>query len=404
MKKIIFKLRKFPTASETFIVFNVVAAIKKGYEVVIIADKLDPTIAGTQPHLEKEFNLINRVRVPSPPIKFLLRWFEAFIFLLNPLMCFYFIKYCRLKNQWSLQYLFILKFYKSLRNNTLFHVHFANREKPLFDLKKIGFLQSKIVVTFHGFDVHRISLAIEPSDERDDLNAFANAITTNSNYLLEKAKKRGVDENKMTVVPVGLDLGVFQSNLNVTKNTDVIKIVSVGRLEVIKGHSLGIEAISNLVELGYQVEYLIIGEGSQKAHLLKQIRSLKLDKVITISNFLSQEQIREIFIDSNIFLFPSTTDFDGRKEAFGVVSLEAQAMALPVVGFNCGGFPETLVPDRTGYVVADGDTKALADKLAFLIDHPEVCLEMGIRAQEHIRENFTNDNTVNAYLKLYESV
>ena len=402
-KRIVFKIRKYPTVSETFIVFNIVAAIKSGYDVTIIADQLGEGDSGTQPHLDAKYQLAQKVRVPKPPLKFWPRGFTAIAYLLNPDILFYFIKYCSLKKNWSLAHLFSLKFYAPLRKNTIFHVHFSNREKPLFDLKKIGFLKSPIIVTFHGFDVHRIPDHPSFSKERSDLNTFAAAITTNSNYLKDQALLKGIREDLMSVIPVGLDVGMFQPKI-APLAASVVKIISVGRLVPVKGHALGIAAIQILLEKGYDVTYTIIGEGEEKASLEKLILELGIADNVQIIDFKNQAVLKEYYAAADIFLLPSTTDEAGRQETFGVVSLEAQAMGLPVVGFDCGGFPETLEIGQSGFVVQDGNVALLAEKLALLIDDPSLRIRMGQSGIANVHTNFSNEKTVHKYLKLYETV
>jgi len=97
----------------------------------------------------------------------------------------------------------------------------------------------------------------------------------------------------------------------------------------------------------------------------------------------------------------STSDRSERCEAFGVVSLEAQAMGLPVIGFKSGGFPETLVEGKTGITVTDKDIEAMASAIEYLMFNNDRLLEMGMAAKKHIRDNFDSSIVTCKYLELY---
>jgi glycosyltransferase involved in cell wall biosynthesis len=53
-------------------------------------------------------------------------------------------------------------------------------------------------------------------------------------------------------------------------------------------------------------------------------------------------------------------DHPGGPEAFGVVITEAMALGLPVVGSRCGGLPDQIVEDETGFLVDQNDVEAMA--------------------------------------------
>ena len=67
--------------------------------------------------------------------------------------------------------------------------------------------------------------------------------------------------------------------------------------------------------------------------------------------------------------------------------LEAAASGLPVLAGDSGGASETVVPGRTGFVVADVD--ALVEGIRYVLDDPAAAAEMGRRGRERVEREYT---------------
>jgi glycosyltransferase involved in cell wall biosynthesis len=87
-------------------------------------------------------------------------------------------------------------------------------------------------------------------------------------------------------------------------------------------------------------------------------------------------------------------------EPFGTVIVEAQFGGRPVVAYNGGGIPEIVSHGSSGWLVPQGDTKALADGVLRVtgLDFTEYAT----RARQRAVENFSMTNMVNQYLTLFE--
>lgn len=89
---------------------------------------------------------------------------------------------------------------------------------------------------------------------------------------------------------------------------------------------------------------------------------------------------------SSVFCMPSKGD------AFGIVYLEAQMNALPVVALDIGALPDFVENGVNGFRVPPGDVEALAARLDQLLDSPRLCLEMGRRGREIVESRYTWDH------------
>ena len=392
-KTVIYKLKEFPTPSETFVVSNMVAAIDAGYEVEIVTDIRHPLSFSSQPELTKKYKLLKRTKTLNNTL--LNRWS-----LLDPFYLFYFLKFCILKRKFDLWYLHILGFYRKYRKNTVFHVHFGSSLPPLHYLKRIGFLKSKIVVTFHGYGAHFLASKETAPQLIKFYNEAISRVTVNSNYLKQILLKKGIRDDLIEVVPIGIDSGFF-SRKSSKKPSEVLKLITIGRCIPLKGQHLGLRLMEKLISKGLSVQYTLVGEGPEVARLKALATELNISDHIVFAGEKSQAEIAKLLEDQDVFLMTSTADKDGRREAFGLVSLEAQAMELVVVGFNSGGFPETLRDGVTGYMVPDGDLDAMAQKVEFLYNDRSLLLKMGAEGRKFVTEQFSKQNTTDKYLDLY---
>ena len=102
-----------------------------------------------------------------------------------------------------------------------------------------------------------------------------------------------------------------------------------------------------------------------------------------------------------MFLAPSVTAANGDQEDITTVLTEAMAMKLPVVSSLHSGIPELVEDDVSGFLVEERNSDALAEKLAFLIEHPELWHKMGKAGraciEKHNEINKQNDVLEGAY-------
>lgn len=90
------------------------------------------------------------------------------------------------------------------------------------------------------------------------------------------------------------------------------------------------------------------------------------------------------------------------REGFGLVVAEALWKGRPVVGSRVGGIPLQVVDGQTGYLVSS--VEECAEKILYLLQHPEESKWMGERGREHVRQNFLITRYLRDYLQLFNSL
>ncbi len=100
---------------------------------------------------------------------------------------------------------------------------------------------------------------------------------------------------------------------------------------------------------------------------------------------------------ASVFCMPT------RREAYGIVFLEALARGLPVVATKLDPILELVSEGETGYLVDVGDVDALASRLTALLDDPETCRRLGLAAGR-VGATYTWARTADAVLRRIEEV
>lgn len=103
---------------------------------------------------------------------------------------------------------------------------------------------------------------------------------------------------------------------------------------------------------------------------------------------MSQEQLREIYYASHIFLHPSQRGHDGNQEGIPNSILEAMASGLPVFATDHGGIPEAIQNSVSGLLVPEGDHEKLAAALLDAAQDTGFLSRIALNGAEIVRKNF----------------
>lgn len=151
-------------------------------------------------------------------------------------------------------------------------------------------------------------------------------------------------------------------------------IVAVGRLAAAKDHETLIRAWA-MIEDRYPLWRVeIYGRGPLLEHLRRVRRELDVQRV---SLEAPTNEIESVYARSKFLAMPSI------HEGFGLVTVEAMACGLPVVGFaDCAGTNEIILAGENGLLVDPGDdrVRAYADALSDLIEDEELRVALAISA------------------------
>jgi phosphatidylinositol alpha-1,6-mannosyltransferase len=164
-------------------------------------------------------------------------------------------------------------------------------------------------------------------------------------------------------------------------------VLSVGRLQKRKGNDTMIRALGVLRRQFPDVLYAIVGDGEERPALEGLVEREGLGSHVQFLGELPEERTLRCYQQCDLFVLPNRQV--GRDiEGFGMVLLEAQACARPVVAGASGGTAETLRDLETGRVVCCDRPDELAAVVAELLADPAGRARMGAAGRQWAVEHF----------------
>ncbi len=207
----------------------------------------------------------------------------------------------------------------------------------------------------------------------------------------------GVEPERITVAHPGVDAVRFHPELDGTPmrrrhglGADALVVLSVGRLQARKGHDVAIQALAAVAPEFPGVKYLIVGNGEERARLEGLVAQLHLGDHVIFAGEVAGTDLPAYFAASDVFLLPNRVE-QGDFEGFGIVFLEAAAVARPVIGGNSGGVAEAVADGETGLLVDGADVTAVAAALRALLASPERRRQLGAQGRARAAGQFSWD-------------
>lgn len=266
--------------------------------------------------------------------------------------------------------------YRRLRPNVLHVQCFGPNGQYALALSRLT--RTPLVVSTHGetlMDDHQVfeQSALLRVGLRRALRS-AVAVTGCSQMVLDDLQTRfGLSSGQ--VVPNGIDLDPGPTPHEARPARTVF---AVGRFEWMKGFDLLLEAFA-LADVPPETELVIGGDGSMRGSLRERADRLGLQDRVHLPGRMYPEQVASYMASADVVVVPS------RREAFGIVVLEAWRAGAPLIATARGG-PATLVTDGvTGLVVDPEDTAALARALESLVRDRDLAERLGAAGREAVR-------------------
>jgi glycosyltransferase involved in cell wall biosynthesis len=222
----------------------------------------------------------------------------------------------------------------------------------------------------------------------------------------------GVDEDKVRVIPAGVDLASFTPRPDGAAFREItgIKdpfILYAGRIAVNKGLDHLIRAFARMrrrelpkIEGMEGLKLVLIGGDHGMRESLERVAEKEgvASRVIFTGHIESDRIFRSAYGACELLALPS--DY----EAFGLVLVEAMACGKPCVASRVGGVPEVVDEGRTGLLVDFGDVQGLARALTEVLADGTKAKAMGAAGRKRVEERFTWDIVTEQIERVYREV
>lgn len=292
----------------------------------------------------------------------------------------------------------------SERKFDLVHLHFPD---PLAQLVAQSLpRQIKRVVTWHS-DIVRQGRLLKLY--RPWMNHFLRhvdaVIAATPAHFLGSTQLCAVPEARRQVIPYGLDFTRLSTNCLLERSrefrskipADIPVIFAVGRHVYYKGFDDLLKALSLLPH----AHLVLGGNGPLEGDLIRLALQLGLEKRVTFTGRLSDEDLATWYHACDVFCLPSREV----AEAFGLVQLEAMACGKPVVCTQLDNGVNFVCQDGvTGLAAEPGNPLSLAKKLQQLLDNPDLRGRLGEAGRQRAETEFSRERMAERTLALYRTL
>jgi len=411
-------LRSYPRLSQTFVVNEVRALEKLGVQIHIFA-VTHPHEALVQPQVAEVQAPVDYLEVAQQRRWWVIVWEHLLMALLSPYRYFSTLAYlCRhpefdegyTTSSRAVAFLQAVYLARLIRHKEQplggidhLHAHFAH--DPTL-LAQLAHRLTGISYTFtaHARDIYQIPIAAL-AERIKQASAVITCCATNVDYL--KTATAAAQHNKLRVIHNGINLDEFQPRgeawggrgVGGTGSASPLfpypptplpppLILSASRLEEKKGFPDLLHACAQLKQQGHQFRCVIYGDGSLRTELGEMIQQLDLRNHVTLAGACTQQELRRIMPQADIFALTPFVTADGDRDGVPTVLAEAMACGVPVVSTTVAGIPELVTHDYNGLLTAPHDIENVTSALAALLNNEAKRRQLGNGARNTVIQHF----------------
>ncbi|AYA78078.1 glycosyl transferase [Bacillus sp. Y1] len=222
-------------------------------------------------------------------------------------------------------------------------------------------------------------------------------VFTKSDLAKDYLKNKGFKD--VRTIGVGLDTERLEENINKEGNMDLgikfnsMNLLYVGVLEDRRNIDFLFLIFSLLLKKNPNINLFIVGDGKKEDtdRYFELADKLKIKKYITHIKELQQSQLKYLYENVDLFLFPTNYDI------FGMVILESMYCKLPVISTFNGG-AQTLINIENGVIIDQFNEELWVEVIYKILMDPELRERLSKNAYKKIIEGFTWDKIVNKIL------
>jgi len=236
----------------------------------------------------------------------------------------------------------------------------------------------------------------------------ASKVIALSRVEAEQYRSMGVPEEKIAIIPNGIDLseytelppkGAFKKKFNIPGDRKII--LYLGRIHKTKGIDFLVKAYAHLINgMNFKDTVLVIAgpDDGYLSEIKSLVQGLGISNTILFTGPLYGKDKVSAYVDSEMYVLPS------RYETFPMTVLEAYACSKPTIASRVGGLKDLVNNGETGLLFEPGNIEQLARNILYLLDNNGEAKEMGLKGKEFVKENFTIETAVTKLEKVYEEI
>jgi glycosyltransferase involved in cell wall biosynthesis len=225
-----------------------------------------------------------------------------------------------------------------------------------------------------------------------------------SNFMRDNFIVRGIDPKRVQILYNPLDLEYFKPDPQLRQSSrerfgyedDDIVVGFIGAMHPDKGMLPLCDAINQAMAVTPKLKAIWVGDGQAVADLNAKIQKGGYSNRHIWHTW--SKDVRPYYAAMDMLAVPTIG-----RETFGRVSIEAQALGIPVLCSDNGGLPETFLPDVTGKLIHTGDVAAWREAILELAGDDQMRKGLGGNGRNWVENKFSSAAIAKQFSQLLET-
>ena len=260
-------------------------------------------------------------------------------------------------------------------------------------LKACKKLDVPLITHFHGFDASVREVIDQYRESYLHLFEYCAAIIVVSRRMYRDLRDLGCPENKLIYSPCGFSS--FQPNEISIGTKQPKRLVATGRFVGKKAPHLTLLMFAKVLEQYPNTRLIMIGDGPLFPVCVDLVKSLKIEKFVTLAGALPHEKTLNLVKNSDVFVQHSIVDHSGDSEGTPVSILEAMGAGRPVVSTRHAGIPDVIVHEQSGLLSEERDISQMSEHVIQLLKDDERSHQLGTNARNRALSYYTMEKSIN---------
>lgn len=258
-------------------------------------------------------------------------------------------------------------------------------------LRSVG---TPLVSTCHTWYDNDLAVRVYGALDRRVLRSFACVVAVSAE-VEQRLLTSGVRPDRIRRIRNGVDVQAFSeaARSRASRTAETLRVGLVGRLSREKGVDVFIDAVAQVAEAVPFAEFVVVGEGPDRAELEAKIRAHKLQGRLQLLGH--RDAMLPVYAGLDVLVSAS------RQEGLPVALLEGMASGLAPVVTTVGEVPTVVESESSGILVAPGEAGTLATAMLQVLTDSDLRLRLGASARARIEQEFSADRMAERYGEVY---
>jgi colanic acid/amylovoran biosynthesis glycosyltransferase len=276
--------------------------------------------------------------------------------------------------------------------------HFGPAGLLAMFLRQAGLLSGPIATVFHGFDVSLNEVIEANLAGYRKLFKDTELILPVSNFWAKRLQSWGASVEKTHVLRMGVDIGAAEFEADRALGRP-LRVLSVGRFVEKKGL---VYAVQGVRRCSAPAELTVIGFGEREGEIRSAADGCR--NVRIISSPQSHNEVLSQMTRADVFLSPSVVASNGDMEGIPVALMEAMARGCIVVATRHSGIPELIEHGKSGYLVAERSSEAIAGILETIASGKVDLPAMRLAARHTVTTHFNSQSLDSELIRIVRAL